>query len=134
MAADAKVLSNGIIYDLVYIQLTIDTQSDVNYKNIGSCWKGAFKWYHLWLGRHSDDNAEEYPYGKGCNEQELSTDGMVVSMGIIFDSIYIELTVHTHSDVNYKNIGSWWKGAFKLYHVWLGIHSTDLSYPQQCKV
>ena len=36
LVADGKVLSNGIIYDLVYIQLTFHKLSDVNQKNIGS--------------------------------------------------------------------------------------------------
>ena len=39
----------------------------------------------------------------------LVADEKVVSTGIIYDWIYIELTVlsvHTHSDVKYKNIGS----------------------------
>ena len=55
----------------------------------------------------------------------LVADGKVVSIGIIFDLVYIELTFHTQSDVKYKNIGSWWKGAFEGYRLWLGIHWAD---------
>ena len=36
----------------------------------------------------------------------LVADEKVVSTGIIYDWIYIELTVHTHSDAKYENIGS----------------------------
>ena len=36
LLADGKVLSNVIIYDLVYIQLTFHTHSDVKQKIIGS--------------------------------------------------------------------------------------------------